>query len=213
MLDIGQIKGKAKSQMSGKLGLLIGIFIVGDLLVSAASGTLVAGLLIAGPIELGYIICTLKIARGGSPKFSEMFNGFNSFVEAFATALLRDLFISLWSLLLFIPGIIKSYSYALTMYILHDNPNVKYSDAITLSRKMMDGYKGKMFLMHLSFIGWHLLGIITFGLVEILYVVPYVNMADANFYEEVKAEYEKKNAPQQPQEPEQPQQPQQPQEA
>ena len=104
------------------------------------------------------------------------------------TGLLRGLYVMLWSLLFYIPGVIKSYSYSQTFYIKAENPNISPSRAIELSTVMMDGHKGQLFYLHLSFIGWFILSGITWNILGILYVIPYYSAALAFTYEEVKAD-------------------------
>ena len=94
----------------------------------------------------------------------------------------------LWTLLLIIPGLIKSYAYMLTPYILKDNPEVSAKDASSLSDEMMKGHKFDLFYLHLSFIGWIILSILTCG-IGVLWLYPYMYTAQAAFYEDVKAEY------------------------
>ena len=89
-------------------------------------------------------------------------------------------------MLFVIPGIIKSCSYALTFYIRADNPSLSATEAITESRRMMDGYKMKYFMLQLSFIGWIIVGALCLG-VGTLWVAAYMQTATAVFYEEVKA--------------------------
>ena len=96
------------------------------------------------------------------------------------------LFVFLWSLLFFIPGIIKSFSYAMTQYILADCPNVKARDALKLSMRIMNGHKADLFVFHLSFLGWAILGALTFGILNLFYVSPYMNSSLATFYLEVR---------------------------
>jgi uncharacterized membrane protein len=97
----------------------------------------------------------------------------------------------LWTLLFIIPGIIKSLSYAMTPFVLRDNPEMKNNEAIELSMKMMDGHKGDLFWLYLTFIGWGILCIFTFG-IGYFWFAPYVQASTAQFYEEVKADYELK---------------------
>ena len=97
----------------------------------------------------------------------------------------------LWTLLLIIPGIIKYYSYAMTKFILLDEPELKYDAAIEKSMEMMKGKKFKLFLLDLSFIGWALLCILTLGIGLVL-LVPYMYTARAAFYEDLKAELAQK---------------------
>lgn len=104
------------------------------------------------------------------------------------TMFLRGLYTFLWSLLFLIPGIVKTYSYMMVPYILAENPKIDANRAITLSRQMMDGHKGDAFIMGLSFIGWNLLGMLTFGILNIVYVSPYMNATFAEFYAAIKAE-------------------------
>jgi uncharacterized membrane protein len=103
--------------------------------------------------------------------------------------LLKAIYLILWTLLLIIPGIIKSYSYAMTEFILKDNPEMKNNAAIEKSMAMMQGKKMKLFLLDLSFIGWIILAILTLGLGFVL-LVPYMYTARAAFYEDLKAELE-----------------------
>jgi uncharacterized membrane protein len=107
--------------------------------------------------------------------------------------LLMAIYTSLWSLLLYIPGIVKSISYSQTAYVLRDNPGLSYNAAIERSMDMMYGYKMRYFKLLLSFIGWILLAALTCG-IAIFWVYPYMQAANANFYEYVKEEYEKKVA-------------------
>ena len=104
------------------------------------------------------------------------------------TMLLAQLFIFLWSLLFIVPGIIKSFSYSQTMYIKAENPNIPAKRAIELSRIMMDGHKGDLLYLHLSFIGWGILSLITYNILGIVYVYPYYYSALAFAYVEIKAD-------------------------
>lgn len=105
--------------------------------------------------------------------------------------LVRYALVFLWTLLLIIPGIIKSYSYSQCYFIMYDELNgevyrdVGIMECITKSRQMMKGHKMELFLLQLSFIGWYLLSIITFGL-ALLWVIPYQTMAEAAFYENLR---------------------------
>ncbi|MGG0178397.1 DUF975 family protein [Gottfriedia acidiceleris] len=142
----------------------------------------------------GLISYFLKLIRKEEKSLSDLFNYFKSghqFIRAFLVGFFVTLFTVLWTLLLIIPGIIKSIAYSQVGYILKDYPEMKALDAITLSRRMMDGYKWKFFLLGLSFIGWGLLVIITFGL-ALFYVAPYFYTSQAQFYAEVKEAYEEK---------------------
>ena len=112
------------------------------------------------------------------------------FTGNFLLVLLQYIYTFLWSLLFLIPGIVKSYSYALAPYIKQDDMgrNRGANAYITKSREMMDGYKGQLFLLDLSFIGWYLVGALCLG-IGVFFVYPYHQVARANFYEELKKIY------------------------
>lgn len=121
-------------------------------------------------------------AAGAAP-LDDFVAGFTgNYVRNVLAMFLRTLLVALWSLLLVIPGIVKAYSYKLVPYILADNPDIGAKEAIDLSRNMMKGNKWKAFVLDLSFIGWYLLSVLTFGLLTVFYVNPYVNAADAELY-------------------------------
>ncbi len=103
---------------------------------------------------------------------------------------LRNLFTVLWSLLFIIPGIVKAYSYRLVPYLLTEHPELKGTDAITMSRKLMNGHKWNAFVLDLSFLGWILLSALTCGILAIFYVSPYVNATDAELYRAITEAYD-----------------------
>jgi len=89
------------------------------------------------------------------------------------TMFLMQLYTFLWTLLFIVPGIIKTYSYSQTVFIKGENPNIPAKRAIELSRIMMDGHKGDLFYLHLSFIGWMFLSGLTYNIPGTFYVFPY----------------------------------------
>lgn len=101
----------------------------------------------------------------------------------------KNLYLFLWSLLCFVPGIIKGYSYRLVPYLLAENPDMTSDEAITLSRQMMNGQKMNAFVYDLSFIGWMLLSACTCGILYIFYVGPYKKCSDAELYTAIKETY------------------------
>ena len=102
---------------------------------------------------------------------------------------LMGLFIALWTLLFIIPGIVKMFSYAMTPFILEENPDLTANEAIDRSRAMMKGHKFDLFWLILSFIGWGILCVFTLG-IGTLWLTPYMQTSIAAFYEDVKADYE-----------------------
>lgn len=128
------------------------------------------------------------------PGVSTIFSGFRSgnYGNIVVTMFLKDLYVSLWTLLLIVPGIIKNYEYMMVPYILAENPGMDRREAFAISKRMMDGEKWNAFVLELSFIGWEILSIFTCGLLAIFYVSPYVEatMAELYAYNKGKALYE-----------------------
>ena len=113
--------------------------------------------IIGGAIKLGYSKFNLDIIDGKNITVRDVFSQFNRIKTGLCMKLLTGIYIALWSMLFVIPGIVKTYSYAMTPYILCENPNMTANEAITESKRIMEGHKGELFLLKLSFIGWHLL--------------------------------------------------------
>lgn len=119
----------------------------------------------------------------GEGRIAEVGYAFDhSYLNCVKTMFYREMYIFLWALLFIIPGIYKKYQYYMVEYILAENPEMPYKEVLELSKKMMDGHKWNTFVLDLSFILWHMLGIITCGITEILYVCPYINLTHASLY-------------------------------
>ena len=143
-----------------------------------------AQFLIGGAIELGFATFLLRQHRREELDFQDLFSQFHRFGQGFAQKFLRILYITLWSLLFVIPGIVKSYAYAMTPFIMAENPEMSANDAITASRELMDGHKGDLFILDLSFIGWGILAAVTCNIGH-LALNPYRNAAYAAFYKDL----------------------------
>lgn len=158
-------------------GLLAGIATVVILIVLVAK-VFVGNLLKMG----GYRFFILN--QTAQPGIGTLLDGFRSghYVNIVLTMFLRDLFTTLWSLLLVVPGIVKHYEYLMVPYIIAENPAMDYKEAFQISKQMMDGEKMEAFIMDLSFIGWYLLSAVTCGLLAIFYVNPYVQASFAEMY-------------------------------
>jgi len=150
--------------------------------------SLLLSVLIYPPVTVGHNAFSLAIYRGQTATVGEtMFRtGFSNYGRHIGGMLWMELFLFLWSLLFVIPGIIKYYSYFMTPYILADCPNVPATEALKLSMRMTYGYKGDIFVMQLSFIGWWLLSALTFGILGIVYVGPYYTASMAGMYDALK---------------------------
>lgn len=139
------------------------------------------------PLGYGFVILMRSVFKGGDIDFAVLFEGFQDYGRIFTTKLLQSVYIALWMLLLFVPGVIKNYSYAMTDYLLKEDPQLRNNAAIEKSMAMMEGNKMKLFMLDLSFIGWALLCIVTLG-IGFFFLQPYVLVARAAFYEDLKAQ-------------------------
>ena len=132
----------------------------GKLLAALVVCTLVWVLLtivVGGAAQLGYARFNLNLADGKNAAFSDLLSQKSRLWDGFCMNFLQGLYVALWSLLLFIPGVVKAYSYAMTPYIMAEHPGLTANEAITESRRIMDGNKWRLFCLDLSFLGWELL--------------------------------------------------------
>jgi uncharacterized membrane protein len=185
----------ARESLKGKWGLAILTFFIYTLLTTASGSVRPHGsiltlssiltLIIGGPLALGAAIFSLSISRGKEARLEQIFQGFNSFSTAFIAYLLIILYVLLWALLLIVPGIIAALGYSMTFYILADDPLIKPQDALKKSKSIMDGYKLKLFYLGLRFFLLALLCILTLG-IGFLWLIPYVHITMAKFYDDIK---------------------------
>lgn len=198
-MDRVKIKNEAKKIIEGNLWNILKPMIIIMVISSLAGGlakfvfnpdtalgtlcnTLVTLALL--PLEYGLLVFILKFTRHENVEYDEVFKYYNKFVSIFLLGLLTSIFIGLWSLLFVIPGIIASLSYSQSMYIMIDGEEDP-KKCIDKSKQMMYGYKWDYFTFMFSFIGWYLLCVVTLGIV-LVYVTPYVSVAQALYYEELK---------------------------
>ena len=203
-VTIQELKARAKAQLGGKifsnlwlmalLVCLVFAVITGILGVIPTVGS-IAAVIVTGPLTYGLLYIFVKQARDGEPmQIGDLFKGFKEdFLQTFLIYFLSSLFTALWSILLVIPGIIKSYSYSMAMYIKLDNPDYTWKECINESKAMMSGHKMELFVQDLSFIGWYIVGTICLG-VGTLWVVPYHQATRAHFYQELSAAYKVQSA-------------------
>lgn len=145
----------------------------------------IISILIAGPMTLGITKFSINLKRHKNTNIEIIFDGFKNFTTAMVLQILIVLFVTLWSLLLIIPGIIAALSYSQAFYILNDNPDITAMEALEESKRIMYGYKWKLFCLYLSFIGWGILCALTFG-IGTLWLNPYIGLSLANFYDNIK---------------------------
>lgn len=206
MINRAELKQQAKSLIKGKIGSLFVVMLVYIVIcfaimiipsfMTVSESSLVALLgnilsivasLAVMPIAMGYYLVYLDVAKGQEVAVRRLFDGFNYFVKVVILTILVGVFTCLWSLLFIVPGIIKSFSYSQAFFILAENPDMRPIDAITESRRMMDGHKWEYFVLSLSFILWILLCYVT-CCIAMIYVMPYMTTTLVLFYLKLKGD-------------------------
>ena len=192
------LRQNARTQLGGNIFknkwmmmlVVCGILPFAQSLLAMTVLAFIAVIVISGPFSYGAARAQVLCVENRKWDIMHVFCGFSEdFGGSVLLGFLRALLTMLWSFLFVVPGIIKSYSYAMAFYIRQeaDGKNKEAIDCITESRRLMDGHKWQLFCLDLSFIGWYLVGALCLGL-GTLFVVPYHEMARANFYEALKAE-------------------------
>lgn len=191
-MDRATLKSSAKEQIKGKIGILFLISLLASLITGAVSavplvGT-IAGMLLSGAFSLAMIQIYMNLGYGRRPEVGDLFSQMRNILPAFCTQFLVGLFTFLWSLLLFVPGIIMGCAYSQAMYILADDPGIGPMEAIRRSKEMMEGHKMEYFVLCLSFYGWALLSVFTLGILYI-WLIPYMQATLTNYYKYLKGEF------------------------
>ncbi len=186
-ISISKLKATAKLRLIGnwKNAVLVNLLYFA---IAGAAGATYLGIIFTGPLTLGiccYFINLVKEKKPGMEIIFDVFKSFKLIVKSIVLFFTTMLFILLWSLLFIIPGIIACLKYSQSFFILNDNQNIEALKAIELSKSMMDGFKGKLFLLYLSFIGWVFLCLLTGG-IGFIWLIPYVQTTLAQFYMELK---------------------------
>lgn len=152
--------------------------------------SLILTFLVLEPIAVGYANAFRYLVTQGDTNLirSTFTLGFKPYSRIVLAIFLETIYVVFWLCIFIVPGIIMSIAYAMTPYILLDRPELSAAEAVRESRLMMRGHKWELFVLCLSFIGWILLSIITFG-VGFLFLYPYMTSATASFYENLKAEH------------------------
>ena len=138
-------------------------------------------------LGVGFTSFCLKAARGAAAGFASLFDAFENFIHLLLLQILISVFVFLWSLLLVIPGVIAAYRYSMAVYIMLDDPSKGPMECIRESKQMTYGYKGELFFLDLTFLGWYLLTLIPFVSV---YVEPYIRLTKSNYYRALSGRWE-----------------------
>lgn len=188
-----RIKRGCQKPNQRKIGVLFVITLIIGLISGVAAallsriryGNLIVTICITPAFALSIVRVYLDVVKGNRPEVGDAFCGFDDFWSAFKVNFLSTLFVFLWSLLFVIPGIVKSYSYSMAMYILAENPGKPALECIEESKWMTEGHKMELFVLDLSFLGWALLCAITLGIAGI-WVLPYMQATYVNAYDHLK---------------------------
>lgn len=178
-----ELKTTARLALKGHWAMPVLANLVGSIL----SGDLIVKIFAGNPVCVGLKNSLRRLLhKPGEDVFGDTFNiAFSQdYTHKMATKLLKDVYIFLWSLLLFVPGIVKAYSYAMTEFILQDEPDLDADSVLHKSRELMRGHKWDLFCLDLSFIGWFFLSLLTLG-IGLLWLEPYMMTAKAAFYEDL----------------------------
>lgn len=197
-MDRAELKALAKEQIKGNIGILFVCYLIvfGISLVAGMIPVVgwIASFVIAPVLALGICSIFLGLTKGEGVEVGKLFSEFSNMGTALLLNILIAVFTFLWSLLFWIPGIIKALSYSMAYYVLADNPDMTASEALNESKEIMYGHKWELFVLHLSFILWDLLVCFTLGIAAV-YVIPYKSATVANFYQRIKRQPEATEMP------------------
>ncbi len=199
-MDRLKIKGKARNMIKGKLWdlwkpmlyiilieIIFGVILTATGVESNSSTEAILNLILSfviAPLSVGVYVYMLNFVRKKSYNIQDLFSQLKNFIPIILITFLVSLFISLWSILLIIPGIIVALGYSMVVYLIADG-SIDVWGTLKKSKDMMKGFKWDYLVFNLSFIGWIILGALTFG-VAFIYVIPYINIANTLYYEELK---------------------------
>lgn len=189
MFNRGELKRAAKNNLSGRWGIMILICLVSTIIQGVSERTsgdsifyTLLWLIVIAPIGLSISKITLNLSRGEEePRFSQLAYGFKNIIKVVALNLIIVISVAVGLVLFIIPGVIIGLIFSQSIYVLADNPEIGVIDALKESYRLTNGYKGDIFILGLSFLGWLLLSVLTFG-IALLWVMPYIHVTDSELY-------------------------------
>lgn len=190
-VTLSQIANISDNGLNGFVAFLAVLAVVMVIFIIALVISLLWGTFVGNPVRVGSCTFFMESKRqqnsAGIGKLFWAFEG-GRYKNIVAVMFMRWLYITLWSFLFIIPGVIKEYEYYLVPYILNDSPEIHYKDALRLSKDMMNGNKWRLFVLDLSFIGWTILAMLCCG-VGSVFLTPYIEATHLEFYEDVRNQY------------------------
>lgn len=190
--DTSDFEGFENAELDAILGEL-GVFIEENIgiILAFLGGFAVIGFItsivifcLGSIINVGYQRFNIDLLSTNRASIGSLFSYFKHWKSAILSNVLVTVYVFLWSLLCVVPGIIASFKYAMVPYIIADDPTISANEALESSERMMYGHKMELFRLGLSFIGWHLLAILSCG-IGYIWLTPYINASGAEFYRTV----------------------------
>ncbi len=189
-----EIKNFAKEKLSGNLGSIWKILIIA-LGISLASTCVLSILfnkmdadfldsllgILMMPLGIGTTAFFVSLIENENFEAKDLFKYYHDFVKIIGVTVLMGLIITLGYIFFIIPGIILTLSYSLVPIILIKKPELGIVETLKYSREKMQGHKLDTFVLGLSFIGWAILGTLTFGILYI-WLYPYMQLTFTKFY-------------------------------
>ena len=158
LLADAQVSPKAMTALY--MGLLLVLNLVSTLTGSGGIITTFVSILttlMALVLHAGFTLYCMAVRRGERAEFLTIFDGFSFVGKIIALNLVKNIFIFLWSILFFVPGVIAAYRYRFALLNLYENPELGIMEALNLSKRQTFGYKGQLLMLDLSYLGWGLL--------------------------------------------------------
>ena len=194
-MNLSELKEDAKIKLNGKYGDAVTIVLLYSLLGTFSirlsnlafdnNFSFFVNIIIAIFFGLGYVSFFYKISKEEDTELNELWSKTNRFTTYFLTTLIADILIFLGTICFIVPGIILMLDYSMVYFIMLDHEEYSASEILKKSRDIMNGHKLELFKLELSFIGWIILGIFTFGILY-LWLIPYMKVSISNFYNKIK---------------------------
>jgi uncharacterized membrane protein len=188
-----QLKGRMKTPVFATLISLAVAILFMDIFYPDHHAERTPVILLLQAFSLGTILIAytkIFIALHNSAEkipFAKFIDGFSSFASGTLGLLWFELWTTLWSFLFVIPGIVKSFSYSQMFFVIAENPKIKVTRAMNISKKLTQNHKAELFALSLSFLGWNILSIFTLGILQ-FWIIPYETMTFTNAYFYLKEE-------------------------
>lgn len=173
-MDFTKLSELSGTELITTLAIFGGILLIG----------LAISLVVSSVISIGYAQFNMDLVDGDDPKISTLFSKVRQLKTAVIANILVFVRVFFGMIFFIVPGVIALFKYSMTNYIIAENPGIGAREALEKSKKIMKGNKLRFFLLGLSFIGWEILVVLTFGIAGI-WVSPYMQASYAEFYREI----------------------------